>query len=145
MAARSLPALALAMAALAAVLLPIAIVRRCSDGQVASPPPRPRRSPPQDEATVVAMFGAVCRHEVSCGLGNLERCEYIETTMRKMPKDFALRPCDQLDEAEARRCIAELAARDCNDVATSLDVLALQAVLDRIPSCRLACPTASSP
>ena len=134
------------MAALAAVLLPIAIVRRCATRVETTPPPRHPVPPPvRDDALVASMFRAVCDHEVRCGVGKVERCSFVEDTMRKMPKDYALRPCDHLDEAEAHRCITELASRDCTDIGHSLDVLALQAVLERIPSCRLACPTASSP
>ena len=143
---RSLPAVALAMAALAAVLLPIAIARRCSHPAEAPPLPLPPTPPTMpDEGLVAAMFGAVCRHEVGCGTGDLVRCAYVEDTMRKMPKELAVRPCERLDTAEARRCITELATRDCKDSAKSLDVLQLQAALARVRSCRLACPTASSP
>ena len=149
MAARSLPALAIGMAVLAAVLLPIAVARRCGEpteeAPPAPPPPRPAPPPVRDDALVAAMFGAVCRHQVACGIGDLERCTYVEDTMRRMPKDFAIRPCDRVDEAEARRCIAELEARDCLVLAKSLDVLDLQLALDRVHSCRMACaPTASS-
>jgi hypothetical protein len=92
------------------------------------------------------MFAAVCRHHVGCGIGDLTRCAYIEETMRQLPRKLAVRPCEPIDEPEVLRCIAELAKRSCKGVAKSLDLLALQAALDRIPSCRQACPpTASSP
>ena len=149
MARRALPSLALAMAALAAVRLPIAIVRRCRApaGETPPPPPPPRNTPlPPLHSDVAAMFGAMCRHQVTCGVGALDRCTYIEDTMRKLPAKLAIRPCDGLDVAEARRCIEELATRGCTDRTTSLDVLALQTALDRVQPCRLACaPTASSP
>ncbi|MBL9017313.1 MAG: hypothetical protein JNL83_24205 [Myxococcales bacterium] len=151
MAVRSLPAVAVAMAALAAVLLPLAIARRCDEPAADAPPPPPRRPAPPavpDDALVAAMFGASCRHQIACGIGvgKEDRCAFIEDTMRRMPKGFALRPCDRIDVAEAHRCIDDLAKRDCRDFAPSLALPDLQAALDRVPSCRLACAlTASSP
>jgi len=145
-ATRSLSAVALAMAALAAVLLPLAIARRCSSGdEAAPPPPPPRPLPPRNDATVAAMYGAACRHALACGVGRADRCAFIEDTMRRMPADFAIRRCDRIDDAEARRCIAELGEHDCRGASRSLDLHALQAVLDRIAACRLACATVSSP
>ena len=134
------------MAAIAAVLLPVAIVRRCDPGDEAAPRPSPARPlPPRNDATVAAMYGAACRHALACGVGPADRCAYIEETMRKMPADFAIRRCDRIDDAEASRCIEELAERDCRGAARSLDLHALQAVLDRIAACRMACAIASSP
>lgn len=136
------------MAALAAVLLPVAIVRRCAHREhTAAPDPPPRRPPPPPPSTDLAeVFGALCRHQVGCGTGDLTRCAYIVDTMRKMPKTYSPRPCDRFDEAEARRCIAGIASRNCLDATTSLDMLALQTALDRVESCRLICAaTASSP
>src|SRR4051812_46651784 len=148
-AANRLTALALAMAGLAAVLLTVAIVRRCGtepavvasgsgsgggDGVMARPLPQSLI-----DASMAAMFGAVCRHEVKCGIGTPDRCDYIEATMKQMPKELAIKPCKQLDVDEAQRCIAELATRSCADFAKSLDVLDLQAALDRVRTCRRAC------
>src|SRR5436309_1270272 len=109
---RSLPALALALAALAAVMLPIGISRHCGTTAQTTRP---------------------------------ARCTFVEDTMRQMPRSLRLKPCD-LDQADARSCIAALADRDCADAAKSLDVLALMAALDRVDPCRRACAaTASSP
>jgi hypothetical protein len=155
---RSLPALALALAALAAVLLPIAIARRCGGVESPSEPPPsgsgaapvppltdPAPAPAPDDVLYAAVFGAACRHAVSCGTGELSRCAFVEDTMRRMPRALGLKSCE-LDQAEARSCIAALAGRDCAGAARSLDVLALRAALERIDPCRRACaPTASSP
>jgi len=148
--ANRLTALALAIAGVACVVLTVAIVKRCrgdetpavttgsgsaeSDGVLPRPPPQSLI-----DATLAQMFGAVCRHEVKCGIGDAERCDYIESTMKQMPKELAIRPCKSLDTDEAKRCIAELETRSCEDFAKSLDVLDLQAALDRVRSCRRAC------
>ncbi|MBA3460391.1 MAG: hypothetical protein H0T46_10550 [Deltaproteobacteria bacterium] len=147
-----LAALAIALAALAAVLLPLSILRRCrssADGSGAVsegsgsgsaenvlPPPAPQSL---IDSTVASMFGAICRHQVKCGIGTLDRCDYVESTMKQMPKSLSVRPCPDLDVGEAKRCLEDIAVRSCDDFAKSLDVLDLQLALDRVRSCRLAC------
>src|SRR5204863_6619937 len=84
---RSVTALALAMVALAAVMLPIGVARHCGTREPAAPrPPRTPQPPPvqepaappiPDDALIAAMFGAVCRHPVACGTGDLARCPYV--------------------------------------------------------------------
>lgn len=147
-----LPLIAVVLAVAAALLLVVAVLRRHatiettaeteagsgSAGEVPPPPPPPVVNPLADQA-VAAMFGAVCRHEVACGIGDLGRCDYIETTMKQMPKTFAIQPCLDFDEAAAKQCLDELAARSCEDFAKSLDVLDLKQALDRITSCRRTC------
>ncbi len=88
---------------------------------------------------VVAIYSAACRHEVGCGTGDLTRCDYIATTMRQLPEALSLQRCPHLDEREARRCLTDLAAGPCANVAPALEVLELQKVIARLPSCRHAC------
>ena len=145
-----LGALAVALAALAAVLLPLSILRRCraqdsapvgagssaGSSEEVLPPPAPQSL---IDSTVASMFGAICRHQVKCGIGTLERCDYVESTMKQMPKSLSVRPCPDLDVGEAKRCLEDIAVRSCDDFAKSLDVVDLQLALDRVRSCRLAC------
>ncbi|MBL0216605.1 MAG: hypothetical protein IPQ07_22325 [Myxococcales bacterium] len=88
---------------------------------------------------VVAIYSAACRHEVGCGTGDLTRCDYIASTMRQLPEALSLQRCPHLDEREARRCLTDLAAGPCANVAPALEVLELQKVIARLPSCRHAC------
>jgi hypothetical protein len=150
-----LPILAIALAGVAAVLLVVAVLRRHgattdnsgptpgsdrpvgSDGTMAGPI-APARSPLVDDA-LASMFGAVCRHEVACGIGDLGRCDYVETTMRQMPKSLGLKPCATFDETAAKRCLSELAARSCDDHTKSLAIQDLADALDRVTNCRRAC------
>ena len=88
---------------------------------------------------VVAIYSAACRHEVGCGTGDLIRCDYIATTMRQLPEALSLQRCPHLDEREARRCLTDLAAGPCANVAPALEVLELQKVIARLSSCRHAC------
>lgn len=91
------------------------------------------------ESTIVSMFDAVCRHEVACGIGDAAACANVVSTMKQMPKTLAIKPCARVDADEAARCIDELRTRSCDDFAKSLDVLDLQAALDRVRTCRRAC------
>jgi hypothetical protein len=147
-----LAALAIALAAVAVVLLPLSVLRRCrgtadesgpvtvGSGSESAEVPLPRPAPQSlIDSTVATMFGAICRHQVKCGIGTLDRCDYVESTMKQMPKSLAVRPCPYLDVADAKRCIDDIAVQSCGDFAKSLDVLDLQLALDRVRSCRLAC------
>jgi len=92
------------------------------------------------DPAVVAMFGAVCRYEVGCGVGSLTTCEKVERTMRQMPRKLALRPCDPVNEDLAKQCIATLGSMpSCRDFAKSLAIYDLQQALDRVTPCRRAC------
>ena len=157
--ASKLPIVALALAGAAVVLLAIAVLRRHAAGSGAgdiaagsgsqilagsagSATVDPWGAAPANQAGndgLASMFGAVCRHLVTCGVGDLGRCDFIETTMRQMPPSLQLRPCRTFDPAEAKRCLSEVAAAACDDKVKSLDVPALAIVLDRIASCRRAC------
>lgn len=146
-----LAVLAVVLAVIAAVLLAVAVVRR--SGTVATDVPGDASGsvrPPIDglgtptrnsllDAMVSAIYGAACRHEVGCGTGTLERCDYIVTTMRQMPAAFSVQRCPNLDEREARRCVTDLLAGPCANVAPTLEIGELQKIIARLPSCRHAC------
>ena len=153
---RGAPALAGALAAIAAVLwIVVAVQHRTSTAPpppVAGPgtgsggrgdavDPRPPVPSALVNAKVAAMFGAICRHEITCGIGvGFESsCDYIEDTMKQMPAALGVGSCAGFDATEATRCLAEISTRSCDDFAKALDVLSLQQALDRITSCRRVC------
>ncbi len=150
--ARRLPMIALALASLAAVLLVVALVRRAGHGEPETGgsagsndgPGLDHLGKPSPDAlvdpAVVAMFGAVCRYEVGCGVGSLPTCDKVERTMRQMPKKLSLRPCDHVNEDLAKQCVATLGSMpSCRDFAKSLAIYDLQQALDRVTPCRRAC------
>jgi len=105
--------------------------------------PRPPVAGTLVDEQIAAMFGSACRHAVKCGIGVgfATRCDYIEDTMKKMPKALGIGDCTTFDDAEAKKCILALAAMSCaDDFAQALDIPSLQRALGRIQSCRRACP-----
>ncbi|CAN5904471.1 hypothetical protein BH11MYX3_BH11MYX3_26620 [soil metagenome] len=144
-----LPLVAVALVGVAAVLLVVAVVGRSGAPDPAEPPVGAKGSaaeslgtPAADSlvsATVAAMYGAACRHEVACGSAAVERCQLIESTMKQMPRELAVHTCAKLDEVAAKLCLEELAARGCERPAASLEVLELQKAIMRVASCRHAC------
>jgi hypothetical protein len=144
-----LPIIAVALASVAAVLLVVALVRR---GRTAEPAVGPGSSgsgsddlgAPAPESlvdpAVVAMFVAVCRYEVGCGVGSLVTCDQIERTMRQMPKKLQYKPCTTVNEDLAKQCVTTLGSLpSCRDFAKSLALTDLQHALDRVTPCRRAC------
>lgn len=145
-----LPIIAVALASVAAVLLVVALVRRgrsaepvvgggASDGSgsenLGVPAPETLVDP-----LVVAMFVAVCRYEVGCGVGSLVTCNQIEQTMRQMPKKLSIKSCPTVNEDLAKQCVVTLGSLpSCRDFAKSLAVIDLQKALDRVTPCRRAC------
>jgi hypothetical protein len=145
-----LPIVAVAMASVAAVLLVVALVRRSatpdpavtgsgSSGSASDDLGAPTPESLVDPA-VVAMFVAVCRYEVGCGVGSLVTCDQIERTMRQMPKKLQYKPCTTVNEALAKQCVVTLGSLpSCRDFAKSLALTDLQHALDRVTPCRRAC------
>ncbi|MEO7092251.1 MAG: hypothetical protein ABI175_03300 [Polyangiales bacterium] len=148
---RALPIAAVALAAVAGVLLVVALVRRgagpepvmASDGsgdgsgndQLGKPSPETLVDP-----AIVAMFGAVCRFEVGCGVGTAAQCEQIERTMRQMPKKLSIKSCPKVNEDLAKQCVKTLETwPSCREFAKSLAIVDLQDALDRVTPCRRAC------
>jgi hypothetical protein len=116
-----LPIIAVALAGAAAVLLVVALVRRgqavetvalggSGEGSGSETLGRPAPETLVDPA-VVAMFTAVCRYEVGCGVGSLQQCVQIE--LSSLPS--------------------------CREFAKSLAINDLQEALDRVTPCRRAC------
>lgn len=148
---RLLPIAAVALASAAAVLLVVAVVRRgeteapMSDGSGSGTGAtndnlgRPLPEALVDPA-VVAMFGAVCRYEVGCGVGSAPTCDQIEATMRRMPKKLSIKNCANVNEDLAKQCVATLRSLpSCREFAKSLAIPDLQDALDRVTPCRRAC------
>ena len=143
-----LPIVAAVMASIAAVLLVVAVARRgrtaepvsAGSGSASEKVERPDPDSPVDPA-VVAMFVAVCRYEVGCGVGSLVTCDQIEKTMQQMPRKLAYKSCDTLDQNLAKQCVAALSVRNpsCRDFAKSLALTDLQHALDAVAPCRRAC------
>jgi hypothetical protein len=145
-----LPIIAVALAGVAAVLLVVALVRRggttvstVSDGSgsdagsdsLGRPAPETLVDP-----AVVAMFEAVCRYEVGCGVGSLQQCAQIERTMRQMPKKLSIKSCPKVNEDLAKQCVMTLRSLpSCREFAKSLAIGDLQEALDRVTPCRRAC------
>ncbi len=145
-----LPIIAMALASAAAVLLAVALVRRggvpeqaaaggSGSGGASDDLGRPAPDTLVDPA-VVAMFAAVCRFEVGCGVGSLEQCVQIERTMRQMPRKLSIKSCPKVDEVLAKQCVMTLRSiSSCRDFAKSLAIVDLQEALDRVAPCRRAC------
>ncbi len=147
---RRLPLIAIGLVGVAGALLIVALVRRSAGTASTEAPPTGSRGSAPDSlgtpapdslvsATVAAMYGAACRHEVACGSALPDRCDFIESTMLQMPKELAVHTCAKLDQVAAKLCIEELAARGCERPAASLEVLELQKAITRVASCRHAC------
>ena len=145
-----LPVVAAALSAVAAVLLVVALVRRgraphsgvgsagsggSASDSLGTPAPETLVDP-----SVVAMFVAVCRYEVGCGVGSLVTCRQIEETMRQMPKKLSIKSCPNVNEDLAKQCVATLGSLpSCREFAKSLAIVDLQQALDRVTPCRRAC------
>ncbi len=145
-----LPILAVALASVAAVLLVVALVRRggtmepaggdvSGSGSTSDDLGKPAPDALVDPA-VVAMFEAVCRYEVGCGIGSPEQCVRIERTMRQMPKKLSIKSCPKVNEDLAKQCVMTLRSLpSCREFAKSLAIIDLQEALDRVTPCRRAC------
>ncbi len=148
---RVLPVVAIALASTAAVLIVVALVRRggitepaggsgsAGRGSGSEPLGRPLPETLVDPQ-IVAMFGAVCRYEVGCGVGSAATCDQIEATMRQMPKKLSIKNCPKVNEDLAKQCVATLRSLpSCREFAKSLAITDLQDALDRVTPCRRAC------
>lgn len=145
-----LPIIAVALAGTATVLLVVALVRRGgtaepvgTDGSgTGSESDNLGRPAPETlvDPAVVAMFEAVCRYEVGCGVGSLDQCVQIERTMRQMPKKLSIKSCPKVNEDLAKQCVMTLRSLpSCREFAKSLAIVDLQEALDRVTPCRRAC------
>lgn len=144
-----LPLVAIALAGVATVLLVVAVLRRgprlvANEGPGSAGSDADLLGAPSPDSlvdpAVVAMFVAVCHHEVGCGVGSVETCAKIEQTMRRMPRKLSYKACTPVNEDLAKQCVATLASLpSCRDFAKSLALIDLQHALDRVTPCRRAC------
>lgn len=145
-----MPIIAVALASVATVLLVVALVRRGratepagGDGSGSGSASEDLGKPAEEtlvDPAVVAMFAAVCRYEVGCGIGSPEQCVQIERTMRQMPKKLSIKSCPKVNEDLAKQCVMTLRSLpSCREFAKSLAIIDLQQALDRVTPCRRAC------